>query len=78
MMWFKIASASVLAAGLLAGASSAQAQSNYPYCLRTAGDASECTFQTLAQCEATRLGEGSFCERNPAFTPLPRAPTVRQ
>jgi Protein of unknown function (DUF3551) len=78
MTWSKIASAGVVAAGLLAGASSAQAQTNYPYCLRTAGDASECAFETLAQCEATRSGEGSFCEPNPAYTPAPRRPSVRR
>jgi len=77
-MWFTITSAGVLAAGLLVGASSAQAQSNSPYCLRTAGDATECTFQTRAQCEATRLGEGSFCESNPAYTPAPRGPAMQR
>jgi hypothetical protein len=77
-MSFKLASAGLLAAGLLAGATSAQAQTNYPYCLRTVGDATECTFQTLAQCEATRLGEGSFCEPNPAYPPAPRRGSDRR
>jgi hypothetical protein len=77
-MWFKVTSAGVMAAGLLAGASAllagpaaAQTEVSYPYCLRTAGDASECTFTSFAQCEATKSGEGAFCEPNPAFQPQP-------
>jgi hypothetical protein len=53
------------AAAALAG-SNAQAQSgaNRAYCLQR-GSTQECLFDSMAQCEATRLGETSgFCQPN--------------
>jgi Protein of unknown function (DUF3551) len=53
------------AAATLAGPN-AQAQSgaNRAYCLQR-GSTQECTFDSMAQCEATRVGETSgFCQPN--------------
>jgi hypothetical protein len=50
------------------GGSSAFAQSGYVhhnFCLK-AGSASECAYDTMAQCEAAKRGGGDFCEPNSA------------
>jgi len=50
------------------GGSSAFAQSSYVhhnFCLKT-GSASECAYETMAQCEAAKRGSGDFCEPNSA------------
>jgi hypothetical protein len=38
---------------------------DYPWCIYTMNDFNECTFETLAQCNATRAGVGGTCYRNP-------------
>ncbi len=50
------------------GGSSAFAQSGYVhhnFCLM-AGPARECAYETMAQCEAAKRGNGDFCEPNSA------------
>ncbi len=62
-------SASLLAAGLLAAASSgspAHAQSTttgYRYCLLT-DDAQDCSYNSMQQCMASRRGNADFCQPN--------------
>jgi hypothetical protein len=42
----------------------AQSGANHAYCLQR-GSSQECTFDSMAQCEATRSGETSgFCQQN--------------
>jgi hypothetical protein len=56
---------SLLAGGVLATAfagSNAQAQ-NAPWCLMT-GSASECDFNSMNQCLASKRGNTDFCELN--------------
>jgi Protein of unknown function (DUF3551) len=55
----------LLAGGVLAmplSGSSAQAQ-NAPWCLMT-GSASECDFNSMNQCLASKRGNADFCEQN--------------
>ncbi len=63
-------SVAMLAAGVLAASSSAQAQTyspDYPVCLHVYGPAThiECAFTSLAQCSATASGRAAQCEVNP-------------
>jgi Protein of unknown function (DUF3551) len=41
----------------------AQSSSAYPYCLMT-GPAQDCTYSSLAQCQASKRGNADFCEPN--------------
>lgn len=51
------------------GGSSAFAQSSaaYPYCLMT-GPAQDCTYRSMAQCQASKRGNADFCEPNNWFS----------
>jgi hypothetical protein len=43
---------------------------NYPVCLQYARDGYiDCSFTSLAQCNATGSGRGATCYANPYFTP---------
>jgi len=50
----------------LTGASPAAAQV-YPWCAVYARGETNCGFETFAQCEAARSGNGGYCYVNPAF-----------
>jgi hypothetical protein len=55
----------------LAGGASAQ---NYPWCANFHdGAGTNCGFSTEAQCRATVMGSGGFCDRNVQYMP-PGAP----
>jgi hypothetical protein len=68
----------ILVAAALAASfagSSAYAQSTYVhhnFCLKTASG-QECAYDTMAQCEASKRGNGDFCLQNSA--PISHAPT---
>lgn len=68
-LWLTLA---VLAGtALLGGAASAQ---NYPWCGNFHdGAGTNCGFSTEAQCRATVMGSGGFCDRNTQYIP-PVAP----
>jgi hypothetical protein len=55
-----------------AGAAPAQAGYDYPVCLRVYGPASynECTYTSMAQCQATASGRAAECYPN-AFAAYP-------
>jgi hypothetical protein len=54
----------ILLAATLGGASAwAQSSSAYPYCLMT-DDAQDCTYNSFAQCLASKRGNADFCEPN--------------
>ena len=60
----------MLAAGVLAASSPARAQTyspDYPVCLHVYGPAThiECSFTSLAQCDASASGRAAQCEVNP-------------
>jgi hypothetical protein len=58
----------MLLTAVFGGGSSAFAQTRYVhhnFCLKT-GSASECAYETMAQCEAAKRGSGDFCEPNSA------------
>jgi hypothetical protein len=49
----------------------------YPWCVTYGGrmgGAENCGFVTLAQCLATRQGNGGFCKPNPWYYPYPPSP----
>jgi hypothetical protein len=58
----------------------AQAGYNYPVCLRVYGPASynECTYTTLAQCQATASGRAAECYPNSFYAEAPAAPWGRK
>ncbi len=63
--------AAFAAAVLVLAAGSAQAET-YPYCSEGHGGnygsgASNCSFTSYAQCEATARGNGDWCHVNPAY-----------
>jgi uncharacterized protein DUF3551 len=41
----------------------AQSSSAYPYCLMT-GPAQDCSYTSMAQCQASKRGNADFCEPN--------------
>jgi hypothetical protein len=41
----------------------AQSSAAYPYCLMT-GPAQDCTYNSMAQCQASKRGNADFCEPN--------------
>jgi hypothetical protein len=62
-----------LAAGVLVLAGSAAQAETYPYCAEGRGGnygsgASNCSFTSFAQCEATARGNGEWCHVNPAYS----------
>jgi hypothetical protein len=67
----------ILLAATFGGASaSAQSGSAYPYCLMTE-DAQDCTYSSIAQCQASKRGNADFCEPNNWYSGSPgrsRAP----
>jgi hypothetical protein len=63
----------ILAIGMVSAAAPARAQAydpNFPVCLQTygpAGDNIDCSFTTLAQCNASASGRVAQCYTNPFF-----------
>jgi hypothetical protein len=68
----KIAAMSaILGASLLASASQASAEVNYPWCIITGGESEgvmSCGYVSLAQCMQTRVGT-DMCVPNPRYQP---------
>ena len=61
--------ASVLIGVAIAGVGSARADS-YPICSREGvGIGQDCSFETIAQCEAAVKGMGTDCFKNPRYKP---------
>ncbi|MGC1777996.1 MAG: DUF3551 domain-containing protein [Xanthobacteraceae bacterium] len=70
-----------LAVAVLAGAASVaggvRAQ-NYPWCANFHdGAGTNCGFSTEAQCRATVMGSGGFCDRNTQYKPVAVAAPAR-
>ncbi len=61
-VWATTTLAAVVLAATVGGAL-AQSSSAYPYCLLT-DDAQECTYNSMAQCLASKRGNADFCEPN--------------
>ena len=63
----------ILATGTIFTTTPAMAQTydpNYPFCLQYARDGYiDCSFTSIAQCNATASGRGATCSANPYFTP---------
>jgi len=63
----------ILVIGMVSAAAPARAQTydpNFPVCLQTygsAGDNIDCSFTTLAQCNASASGRAAQCYTNPFF-----------
>jgi len=49
----------------------------YPYCLMT-GPAQDCTYTSMAQCQASQRGNADFCEPNNWFLGAPGHSRVGQ
>jgi hypothetical protein len=47
----------------------ADSSSTYPYCLMT-GPAQDCSYNTMAQCLASKRGNADFCEPNNWYSAL--------
>jgi hypothetical protein len=45
---------------------------DYPWCIYTPDDFYDCSYESLAQCNATRAGVGGGCYRNPRYAYAPR------
>jgi hypothetical protein len=66
----------------LAAAGAGQAEIEYPYCSRgSSGNygsgAVNCSFVSMAQCEASARGNGEWCQVNPAYVaPRGEAPAA--
>lgn len=64
----------VASAGVLDARSQAKAETDYPYCLVSAGYAEgRCYYSTLEQCKAAAAG--GYCDKNP-FYAVSSAPAV--
>ena len=69
----------VVSLGVLDARSQARAETDYPYCLVTAGYAEgRCYYSTLEQCNAAEAG--GYCDKNPfyAASSAPVASGVRK
>ncbi|MDB5876273.1 MAG: hypothetical protein JWQ07_5715 [Ramlibacter sp.] len=69
----------VASLGVLDARSQARAETDYPYCLVTAGYAEgRCYYSTLEQCKAAEAG--GYCDKNPfyAASSTPAARAVRK
>jgi hypothetical protein len=64
--WKAALTLSIAFAGFLA-TRPATAQTTYPYCM-IGIKSMECTFSSLAQCQAAAAGGLGTCQSNPAFT----------
>jgi hypothetical protein len=76
---FIIMAAIVASLGVLDARSQARAETDYPYCLVTAGYAEgRCYYSTLEQCKAAEAG--GYCDKNPfyAASSAPAASGVRK
>lgn len=76
----RIALLAVLAA-VAAAAGPAKAETEYPYCsIAGIGMEQDCSYETLAQCQAATLGVGTACVTNPRYqrpAPPPIQPQAR-
>jgi hypothetical protein len=65
----QIVAAAVIGMAVLSGTDQAKAQ-NYPWCAIVeigVGQAENCGFVSLQQCQATIHSQGGFCQRNPSY-----------
>ena len=69
--------AMVLTAILGGSSALAPSSSAYPYCLMT-GPAQDCTYNSMAQCQASKRGNADFCEPNNWYSDSPVRSRVRQ
>ena len=63
-----------IAVTIVASARPSAAVVIYPWCVSYGGrgfGASNCGFVTFQQCQATRAGNGGFCNPNPFYEPYP-------
>jgi len=66
MRWILCGTAALMLAGL-ADMRPAAAQ-EYPWCAYyTRGDVANCGFRSFAQCRATVVGIGGYCQQNPRY-----------
>jgi len=69
-----VLAASALLAAAMFGSAPAFAD-NYPFCSREGvGVGQDCSFETMAQCNAAVKGMGTDCFRNPRYKPVQAAP----
>jgi hypothetical protein len=72
-----IMAAMVLTAMFGGSSAFAQSSSAYPYCLMT-GPAQDCTYTSMAQCQASKRGNADFCEPNNWYSGSPVRSRLRQ
>jgi hypothetical protein len=73
--WIAASLALAAASVVIALPMQARAEIQYPWCAEYGGrgnEATNCGFETLAQCRANISGIGGWCYENPAYTPGPR------
>jgi hypothetical protein len=64
-----IAVAAAICSAMIPTSAAAQAQ-NYPFCIKGdgyGGPVGDCTFETLAACQAAAAGRTNFCDANPYY-----------
>ena len=69
----------LMVAGAVSAAMPAAAR-DLPYCIRGCdfgGGAGDCSFSSLAQCQATAFGRDAYCATNPYFSAKAEMPTDR-
>ena len=62
-----IGTATAFALGLLAGIPAASAQQSSQFCLRETPGTLNCSYQTMAQCQAASNRGDGLCIENPSF-----------
>jgi hypothetical protein len=69
---------SICAFATLASIPSGTAEITYPWCAQYSNEhgGRNCGFATLEQCRASVSGNGGYCEVNPMYQPLRRAPAT--
>lgn len=61
--------AAAVVAGMIAATAPARADTEFPYCSSDGfGMARDCSYSTLAQCQAAVQGVGTTCEKNSRYT----------
>ena len=73
----------IIAIAAAAAAAPAQAQTydpNFPVCLHIYGKISyyDCSYTSLAQCNASAAGRSALCDVNPYFAHASATPSVRR
>ena len=71
--WLALAAVAAVSAAMPAAAH------EFPYCIRGCdfGGGGDCSFTSLAQCQATASGRDAYCAANPYFNVKAAAPTDR-